>query len=62
MIEGGRECADVVTQMAAVSKAFERAAFKLVAAGLRQCLVDAEGGVASDLDEATLERLFLALA
>jgi len=38
MIENGRDCADVVTQLAAVSRALDRAGFKIVASGLRQCL------------------------
>jgi DNA-binding FrmR family transcriptional regulator len=38
MIENGRDCADVVTKLAAVSRALDRAGFKIVASGLRQCL------------------------
>ena len=38
MIEQGRDCKDVVTQLAAVSKALDKAGFKIVATGLRQCL------------------------
>lgn len=34
MIESGRDCKDVVTQLAAVSKALDRAGFKIVATGL----------------------------
>jgi DNA-binding FrmR family transcriptional regulator len=59
MIESGRDCKDVVTQLAAVSRALDRAGFKIVASGMRQC-------IASDGDapmtEAELEKLFLALA
>ena len=46
MIEQGRECKDVVTQLAAVSRALDRAGFKIVAAGLRECAlgVSADGG------------------
>ena len=39
MIEDDRPCVDVVTQLAAVSKALDRAGFKVVATGLRQCIV-----------------------
>jgi DNA-binding FrmR family transcriptional regulator len=35
MVEGGRDCKDVVTQLAAVSKALDRAGFKIVACGIR---------------------------
>jgi DNA-binding FrmR family transcriptional regulator len=38
MIESGRDCQDVVTQLAAVSRALDRAGIKIVAGGMRQCL------------------------
>ena len=57
MVEDGRDCRDVVTQLAAVSKALDRAGFKIVATNMRQCL---SGQSALTADE--LERLFLALA
>ncbi|MEV6066053.1 metal-sensitive transcriptional regulator [Nocardia sp. NPDC052001] len=60
MIEQGRDCKDVVTQLAAVSRALDRAGFKIVASGLRECLTGAEGR--EPLSEAELEKLFLALA
>jgi DNA-binding FrmR family transcriptional regulator len=59
MVESGRDCAEVVTQLAAVSRALDRAGFKIVASGMRQCL--ASGGDAL-LAEEELERLFLSLA
>ena len=74
MVEQGRECRDVVIQLAAVSKALDRAGFTIVAAGLRECAnanADAGGrgtgtgtGTATGtcLTEAELEKLFLALA
>ena len=61
MIENGRDCKDVVTQLAAVSRALDRAGFKIVATGMRQCLTAADGD-APPLTEAELEKLFLALA
>lgn len=60
MIEEGRDCAEVVTQLAAVSRALDRAGFKLIATGLRQC-VSGTGGDAA-LDQQQLEKLFLSLA
>lgn len=60
MLEEGRECEDIVTQLAAVSKAIDRAAFAVIAKGLRQCLV--EGGEESDIDSSRLEKLFLSMA
>jgi DNA-binding FrmR family transcriptional regulator len=57
MLEEGRDCRDVVTQLAAVSKAVDRAGLAVVAAGLRRCLREPDGSV----DPAELERLFLSL-
>ena len=62
MLEEGRDCGDVVTQLAAVSRALDRAGFKLIASGLRQCLTEQAAGKESSLDQARLERLFLSLA
>lgn len=59
MIEDNRSCVDVVTQLAAVSKALDRAGFKMVAGGLRQCL---EEGPAAPMTQDELEKLFLSLA
>ena len=61
MIEDGRDCADVVTQLAAVSRALDRAGFKIVASGMRQCL-KGDGTESSSMTEEELEKLFLALA
>lgn len=58
MIEEGRDCADVVTQLAAASRALDRAGFKIIATGLEQC----ESGANGTADRAQLERLFLSLA
>ena len=35
MIEDGRDCANVVTQLAAVSRALDRAGFKIIATRMR---------------------------
>ncbi len=59
MIEDGRDCKDIVTQLAAVSKALDRAGFAVIATGLRECLTDPDG---KDLDVADMEKLFLSLA
>lgn len=61
MIEEGRDCSEVVTQLAAASRALDRAGFKIIATGMRQCLVEDDPGTRR-LDEAELERLFLSLA
>lgn len=62
MLEEGRDCAEVVTQLAAVSRALDRAGFKLIASGLQQCLTEQAAGNKPSLDQARLERLFLSLA
>jgi DNA-binding FrmR family transcriptional regulator len=62
MIEEGRDCEDVVTQMSAVSKALSRTGFKIVASGMRQCLDPTTAGATAALDEARMEKLFLSLA
>ncbi|MFJ1609363.1 metal-sensitive transcriptional regulator [Streptomyces sp. NPDC088253] len=61
MIEAGRDCKDVVTQLAAVSRALDRAGFKIIASGMRQCLATADDET-PPMSEAELEKLFLALA
>lgn len=62
MIEQGRDCKDVVTQLAAVSRALDRAGFKIIASGMRHCITGAEAGATAPLTEAELEKLFLSLA
>lgn len=62
MLESGRDCADVVTQLAAVSKALDRAGFKVIASGLRQCVAATAAGEDSSVDMEKMERLFLSLA
>ena len=59
MIEEQRECKDIVAQLAAVSKALDKAGFAVIATGLQQCLADPE---ANTLDVASLQKLFLSLA
>ncbi|MFC9397405.1 metal-sensitive transcriptional regulator [Streptomyces sp. NPDC057027] len=60
MVESGRDCKDVVIQLAAVSRALDRAGFKIVASGMRQCLDDDSDTPPMTQEE--LEKLFLALA
>jgi DNA-binding FrmR family transcriptional regulator len=59
MVESGRDCTEVVTQLAAVSRALDKAGFKIVASGMRQCLASGDD---APLIQEQLERLFLALA
>lgn len=60
MLDEGRECEEVVTQLAAVSRALDRAGFAIVASGLKQCMV--QEGDAAALDTKKMEKLFLSLA
>ena len=60
MLEEGRDCEDIVMQLAAVSRALDRAGFAIIATGMRQCLTQADGE--EKLDVAKLEKLFLSLA
>ncbi len=60
MLEDGRDCQDVVTLLAAVSKALDKAGFAIVASGLRQCVANQDENGAPDI--AALEKLFLSLA
>lgn len=60
-VESGGECRDVVLQLAAVSKALDRAGFTIVSSALRNCLMqpdDAENALTVE----ELEKLFLTLA
>jgi DNA-binding FrmR family transcriptional regulator len=58
MLEDNRSTEEVVTQLAAVSKALDRAGFAVIASGLRQCVAADD----SELDVKRMERLFLSLA
>ncbi len=61
MLEAGRDCKDVVTQLAGVSKALDKAGFTIIATGLRQCISNPDTADA-ELGTAQLEKLFLSLA
>lgn len=58
MLDEDRDCADVITQLAAASRALDKAGLALIAAGLEQCVLAGEQGAA---DRARLEKLFLSL-
>jgi len=60
MLEEGRSCEDIVTQMAAVGKAVNTAAFTLISASLKECIIDPE--INSDEITQKLQKLFLSLA
>ncbi len=60
-VESGAECRDVVIQLAAVSKALDRAGFTIVSSAMKDCVsgVDEKNNPMT-VDE--LEKLFLTLA
>jgi DNA-binding FrmR family transcriptional regulator len=60
MLEEGRNCDEVVTQISAVSKAVNTAAFTLISTSLRECLVENKSN--SKAVTAQLQKLFLSLA
>ena len=62
MLAEDRECRDVVTQIAAASKALEQVGFRLLAAGLTTCLQDPDKAEADGYPVAEVERMFLKLA
>ena len=60
MLEEGRNCEEVVTQMSAVAKAVNTAAFTLISTSLKECLVENKSN--SEAVTAQLQKLFLSLA
>lgn len=61
-IDEGGDCAAVLTQLAAVSRALDRAGFKIVASGMRHCQSARDRGEEPPMTEEELEKLFLSLA
>ena len=60
MLEEGRSCEEIVTQMAAVAKAVNTAAFTLITSSLKECITDPS----ADTEQVTmkLQKIFLSLA
>jgi DNA-binding FrmR family transcriptional regulator len=62
-VESGADCRTVVTQLAAVSSALDRAGFAVISTAMRDCAIDPEGAADGDkLDFDELEKLFLSLS
>lgn len=69
-VESGGDCRQVVTQLAAVSSALDRAGFAIISTALRQCISDDDAGTTDDTSTDTpsrltvdeLEKMFLTLA
>ena len=62
MVADGRDCREVVTQIAAANKALEQAGVLLVSAGLIWCLEDPERSAAAGYDVSDVQKMFLKLA
>jgi DNA-binding FrmR family transcriptional regulator len=62
MLDDGRECRDVVTQISAATKALERAGFRLVAAGLTYCVANPEEAAADGYPLEEVQRMFMRLS
>ncbi|ROR73646.1 metal-sensitive transcriptional regulator [Bogoriella caseilytica] len=61
--ESGQSCRAVVTQLAAVSSALDRAGFAIVATAMKDCVADPDGtSERENLTTDELEKLFLTLA
>lgn len=62
-VENGGSCRDVVTQLAAVSSALDRAGFAVISTAMQDCLAGPDAGRSEDgLTTEELEKLFLTLA
>ncbi|MGZ8804068.1 MAG: metal-sensitive transcriptional regulator [Microbacterium sp.] len=60
-VEADSECRDVVIQLAAVSKALDRAGYAIISSAMRTCLVD-PGETDDPMTVDELEKLFLTLS
>ncbi|MDH3756096.1 MAG: metal-sensitive transcriptional regulator [Acidimicrobiia bacterium] len=60
MLEDGKDCRDVITQLSAAKSALDRIGYRLVGAGMRYCVTNADeaDGITSD----ELEKLFLKIS
>ena len=61
MVESGRDCRDVVTQLSAVSSALDKAGFAIIASAMRDCISDDSPQDGKPQVE-DLEKLFLSLS
>ena len=59
MLEEGQDCEKVITQLAAASKALDKAGFQLVSVTLQEC-ISADGS--GQVDIKRLEKVFLSLS
>ncbi len=62
MLEDGRECRDIVTQISAATRALEQAGFRLISAGLTWCTEHPKEAAKSGYPLEEVERMFMKLA
>ena len=62
MLEEGRECRDIVTQLSAANRALEQAGFRLVVSGLTYCMEDPDRAAEEGYPLAEVEKMFMKLA
>jgi len=62
MIEEGRECRDIITQISAASTGLEQVGFRLLSSGMQRCLQDPKRGAKEGFTLDEVEKLFLKLA
>lgn len=62
MIDDGRECREIVTQISAAGKALDQVGFKMLAAGLAACIQDPNAINNGGPTQEELEKLFLKLS
>ncbi len=62
MLDDGRDCRDVVTQVTAATRALEQVGFRIVASGLAYCISEPEAAEKEGFQVAEVEKMFLKLA
>lgn len=62
MLDEGRECREVVTQISAATKALEQVGFKVVASGLTYCVTHPDHAAADGYSMEEVQRMFMQLA
>lgn len=62
MVEEGRDCTDVVYQLAAAKKALDRAGYVLLESLMRHCVTETTEPATDAADLKTLQQLFLRLS
>lgn len=60
-VENGGKCRDVVTQLAAVSSALDKAGFQIISTAMQKCLTDPDG-TSDPMTVEELQKLFMTLA